>query len=181
MYPLLSVFCEYQENSDNVFQTNQEQAKCINGSNSFPEGDRGVLNTDLNRGCKGFNDSKGNEYRTYYQERQEQGNSLLFKLSVKLPVKLPVKFLSSSSSSFGSSFTFSFGSILGDLKRCCDDRRQRQRRQRHILAKLDLSFSNPRVRFFHEPKMPETGYAQKLSSKMGYAQLEGRAMPTIYA
>ena len=53
--PPLSVFCEYQENSDNVFfQQSQEQAKSIDGSNSFPEGDRDVLNADLNRWCQGI-------------------------------------------------------------------------------------------------------------------------------
>ena len=54
--PLLSDFSEknfqlkYQENSDNEFF---KQAKCINGSNSFPEGGRGFLSADLSRWFEG--------------------------------------------------------------------------------------------------------------------------------
>ena len=57
--PLLSdakyqVTCEHQANSDNVFfQQSQEQAKCINGSNSLPELDRGIMNVDLSRWHEG--------------------------------------------------------------------------------------------------------------------------------
>ena len=41
-----------QENSDNSYF---KQAKCISGSNSFPEGDGSGLNADLNRWCEGRN------------------------------------------------------------------------------------------------------------------------------
>ena len=41
-----------QENSDNSYF---KQAKCISGSNSFPEGNGGILNLDLNRWCEGRN------------------------------------------------------------------------------------------------------------------------------
>ena len=65
--PLLSdskyqVTC--QENSDNSYF---KQAKCIKGSNFFPEGDGGVQNLVLNRWCEG----KG-------RNCQAQGNSSSF-------------------------------------------------------------------------------------------------------
>ena len=90
--------------------------------------------------------------------------------------------MSSFSSSFNFSFSLDFGSIIGGLNRWRDGRRQR-----HIPAMLDLSFSFLRVRFFHEPKMCELGNAQKLLNKTGnsqkvkgFAQLKGRAIPKIY-
>ena len=62
--PLLSdskyqVTC--QKNSDNGGNSYFKQAKCISGSNSFPEGDGGVLNADLSNWFDGRNcyDSKG--------------------------------------------------------------------------------------------------------------------------
>ena len=85
--PLLSDICEYQENSDDVF-FQQNQAKCISGSNSFPEGHGSIPNVDLNKWFEGKGEGrkcciltghKNSKYgkfgRTYCQE---QGNSFSF-------------------------------------------------------------------------------------------------------
>ena len=184
-----------------MFFKQAKPAKCIDGSNFFPEGDRGVLNAVLSGWCEDRYDSEksakiGKYGRTYCQEQgipnaalsihtehgngelplpgiggspgknfnscQTQGNPFSFSFLIFSP---------KDHQTYEGGFSFSFSGILGDCRR---------QRQRHIPAKSDLSISNLRVQFFHEPKMCEMGYAKKLSSKTGYTQLKGRAMPTIY-
>ena len=52
----LSLDCEsnlQEKESDNMCFKQDKQAECIDGSNLFPEGDRGCLNANLNRRCDG--------------------------------------------------------------------------------------------------------------------------------
>ena len=77
---------KYQENSDNSYL---KQAKCISGSNSFPEGDNGCLNAVLNRWCNGQRQCHIPAKLGNFCIRQDQGNS--FKIYQSLSSFLSTK------------------------------------------------------------------------------------------
>ena len=96
---------KYQENSDSSYF---KQAKCISGSSSFPEGDGGLLNADLNRWFEGK--GKGQNAKSANCGKcQEKGNSFKFSKSLSS--------FSSTKNVFGFGFSFSLSSNFGSMFR----------------------------------------------------------------